>query len=242
MAEIYPYARTLLLQSQAQLPLSQGYVRRDEILAALEIYARKALGKYEVEELIDIQSLSISVLQELVSGQAVFETEEDFAGTYYMYSPSHYTQFRDKALKADKVFARSQVIGDRFYPDVFDGYKRSQGIGNVFPDLGFAPAANRVVSFSDNEISELDLKATEIIQAVSGQNQIAELPGLRELMIGQLQAGRELIRAGSTRIYLLELTLIQSLKFLIKRYQDQLIGGLASALLTALVKSIGIDA
>ncbi|AEG48237.1 hypothetical protein Sphch_0542 [Sphingobium chlorophenolicum L-1] len=104
-----------------------------------------------------------------------------------------------------------------------------------------APASDRIVNFNDNQISDLDSQTTQIIEAVSAQNQIDDEPGLREVILGQLKAGRELIRAGSFRIFVLEATLIQSLTFLVKRYEKEAIGALAAALLGALLKHIGID-
>ena len=105
-----------------------------------------------------------------------------------------------------------------------------------------APASDRIVSFSDNQIVEVEAKASELIEAVASQNQLDDEPGLREVVLGQLKAGRELIRAGSFRLYVLQITLIDSLRFLAKRYEREAIGALAASLITALAKHIGIDA
>lgn len=105
-----------------------------------------------------------------------------------------------------------------------------------------APAADRFVRFSDNEIHEFEEKTTEIIESIEKLNSIGDKPGLREIILGQLRAGRELLRSGCFKVYLLEVTLIDALRNLAHKYKDDAIGALAAALVTALLKHLGIDA
>jgi len=65
-------------------------------------------------------------------------------------------------------------------------------------------------------------------------------PGLRAVVLGGLKAGRELIRAGAFKLYAIEVTLIEALKFLAKRYEHAAIGALASVLISALASHLGI--
>lgn len=104
-----------------------------------------------------------------------------------------------------------------------------------------APAADRIVRFSDNEVLELEAKTSEIIEGVEALNSIGEQAGFRDLILGQLRAGRELVRAGSVKVYLLQITLIDTLNFLAKRYEHDVIGALASALAIALAKHLGLE-
>ena len=129
-------------------------------------------------------------------------------------------------------------------PEFWRAYQSNENedLDGLYLDSQYnAPASDRIVNFNDNQISDLDEQTTRVIEAVSTQNQIDDEPGLREVILGQLKAGRELIRAGSFRIFVLEATLIQSLTFLVKRYEKEAIGALAAALLGALLKHIGID-
>ncbi len=129
-------------------------------------------------------------------------------------------------------------------PEFWRAYQSNENedLDGLYLDSQYnAPASDRIVNFNDNQISDLDEQTTRVIEAVSTQNQIDDEPGLREVILGQLKAGRELIRAGSFRIFFLEATLIQSLTFLVKRYEKEAIGALAAALLGALLKHIGID-
>ena len=102
-----------------------------------------------------------------------------------------------------------------------------------------ALASDRVVEFSHNQIESLGEKSSEIIELLSKENSIDQAPGLREQILGQLKAGRELVRAGCARIYLLQLTLIETLTFLAKRYEKEAIGALASQLVAELIKIFG---
>ncbi|WP_375272418.1 hypothetical protein [Sphingomonas sp.] len=104
-----------------------------------------------------------------------------------------------------------------------------------------APASDRVVTFSDNQVDDLERQTTEVIDAVAGRNQIGDDPGLREILLGQLRAGRELIRVGSVKLFVLQVTLIDALSYLSRRYEKEAIGALASALLSVLLKQIGLD-
>ncbi|MEG3173201.1 hypothetical protein U1708_13355 [Sphingomonas sp. ZB1N12] len=154
------------------------------------------------------------------------------------------------ALRKHELFEDYDELGSVWLNRALDGLRKQvEELGSLDAVIGQArgetlpaPASDRVVTFSDNQITELDEKATAVIDAVSAQNQIDGVPGLRELVLGQLKAGRELLRAGSFRLYFLELTLIETLRMLAKRYEKEAIGGLASTLIAALLKHIGIEA
>jgi len=154
------------------------------------------------------------------------------------------------ALANHELFEDYSELGSSWLNRALEGLrKRVDELGTLDalrnkPDISvpLVPASDRVVTFSDNQVTILEEQTTAVIDAVSAQNQIDDDPGLRELILGQLKAGRELIRAGSFRLYFLELTLIETLRLLAKRYEKEAIGGLASALIAALIKHIGIDA
>lgn len=105
----------------------------------------------------------------------------------------------------------------------------------------FAPGSDRIVTFTDNEANDLASQTDKIISAVEDKNSVEGEPGLREILLGQLRAGKELILAGRVRLHLFEITLIQTLQFLAKKYEHELIGAIASTLIQALAKHIGID-
>lgn len=191
--------------------------------------------------------------------QAAFQREGDeFTGEYCFMAIHPKDAAVRKMLAGNPVGARTSKLGatafDRAYQRVAEreGWRPSpeqnerppthdEAKPYLIDERTQAPAADRIVTFSDNQVEELDQQSSELIQAVEEKNQIDGEPGLRELIVGQLKAGRELIRAGSFRLFFLQLTLIETLEFLAKRYEKEAIGGLAAALIAALLKHIGLD-
>ncbi len=100
------------------------------------------------------------------------------------------------------------------------------------------PASDRIVRLDHNQIQAAVQPVTELIDALEQDNGDPEEPGLRERLLGQIRAGRELIRAGEFRAYLLYEVLVRALGELIKRYKNPTIAALANALLGAVVSQM----
>ena len=96
------------------------------------------------------------------------------------------------------------------------------------------PASDRVVSLSHNEVIEAEQPVSELIGSLEADNGNPNQIGMRERLLGEMKAGRELIRAGSYRAYLLYETLVRALGELVKRYGNPTLAALANALLGAL--------
>lgn len=105
----------------------------------------------------------------------------------------------------------------------------------VIDIVGPVPASDRVVTLNHNQISDADRSVSELVQELENDNGDPDQPGLRERLLGQIKAGRELIRGGQFRAYLLYETLVRALSELIKRYKNPTIVALANALLGAVV-------
>ena len=104
--------------------------------------------------------------------------------------------------------------------------------------VGPIPASDRIVTINHNQISETDRSVSELVDELESDNGDPEQPGLRERLLGQIKAGRELIRAGEFRAYLLYETLARALSELISRYKNPTIVALANALLGAIVSQL----
>ncbi len=100
------------------------------------------------------------------------------------------------------------------------------------------PASDRLVTLSDNQSRDIDHAATELITAVERENSISGDGALRLVVIGQLKAGRELVRAQVFKAYLLHQTLVTTLGTLIERYKGQAIAETAKKLLSLLIEHI----
>lgn len=153
------------------------------------------------------------------------------------------------ALMNHELFEDYKELGDEWIKRALEGLRQRveeagslEALTNVRPEASAVPASDRIVSLSHNEVAEFEAQATEVIDQVEALNGIDGEPGLRELVVGQLKAGRELLRAGSFKLFVMQATLIEALLFLAKRYERETIGGLAGALAVALLKHFGIEA
>ena len=100
------------------------------------------------------------------------------------------------------------------------------------------PATDRIVRLDHNQISEADASVSEVISALETDNGDPDAVGLRERLLGQMRAARELIRVGEYRAYLMYELLVRTLGEIIKRYGNPAIIALANALLSALVSKL----
>ena len=100
------------------------------------------------------------------------------------------------------------------------------------------PASDRIVSLNHNQLAAVVQPIDDLVGALDADNGDPDQPGLREQILGEVRAGRELIRAGTFRSFLLYETLVRALGELIKRYSNPTIVALANALLGALVSEI----
>lgn len=101
-----------------------------------------------------------------------------------------------------------------------------------------APASDRIVTLDHNQQGELEAASTDVIEAVEKENAIDGDSSLRQLVLGQLRAGRELIRAQTLSAYLLYETLFAALSRLINRYKGHAIGITAAKLLELLIEHV----
>lgn len=152
------------------------------------------------------------------------------------------------ALNQHSVVGDYSELGDEWLRRALAGLRAQVAEAGSLSDLlvsnaqEIAPASDRVVYFSDNEIQEFGHKTTEIIESVEKLNSVADKPELRALILGQLRAGRELIKSGYFKAYLLEITLVDALRNLVRKYEHEAVGALAAALVAALLKHLGLDA
>ena len=230
----YVLAAALTEISHHQVDIDQSYLGYEETFSQIDFRIQGNIPRSAVD----------FVLGEFVRQGILLTIGDEAAGTFYKFDIGTAVRvLQSEREKSDSLFYKYGMIGPRFLTAALAGLQEEEAKPErVSLDAGNVPASDRIVSLNHNEISELDERTSEIIDAVEDLNSIDGHVGLRELLIGQLKAGRELIRAGSIKFYVLQVTLIESLKFLATRYEKEAIGALAAALLTALGKHLGIDA
>ena len=126
--------------------------------------------------------------------------------------------------QAEELIAADKIVLDRIGSDPLGGIK--------------IPASDRIVSLNHNQLAAVVQPIDDLVGALDADNGDPDQPGFREQILGEVRAGRELIRARTFRSFLLYETLVRALGELIKRYSNPTIVALANALLGALVSEI----
>lgn len=177
---------------------------------------------------------------------------DQYAGTYFVPMGSVNVLLRMSAIaknSPESQLAKAFEGGDRllsrafqnnqFWTDLkseMEGGREdndSRGKGDVE-----VPASDRVVTLSHNQQIELEESTSSVIDELSKENAIDGDSSLRDTVLGQFRAGRELIRAQTFKVYLLQEMLMSVLGSLIERYKDQALGVAAKKLLELLIEHI----
>jgi len=237
MSAIEPYVRTLFVRRLAKNAFPDGFIRRDDFVAQIEEAMRANLNGFDVADRIDISAVSNGMFEEMNANSMMEELADDFAGRYYRTSVVAVTNFRQTLLATDPIHTRAEAIGgDRYFKDVFQGYLSGQADEPIVGGANIAvPASDRVVKLNDNQRTSIGIPLTALIDDIQADNEILE-DGVKERLIGQMKAGRELIGSGSVRAYLLYHTLLRGLLELIARYRGRAIAIAAEKLAELLVE------
>lgn len=151
------------------------------------------------------------------------------------------------ALIAHELFEDYHELGDEWLKKALEGLKGKIESDGKFPlsqdgysvsGTSTVPASDRIVSLSDNQQSELEGASSELIAEVEKSNGIDGDPTFRQIVLGQLKAGRELIRAQIFNAELMRLIMMDALKSLINKYDGHVIGAAAATLMELLIKHV----
>lgn len=100
------------------------------------------------------------------------------------------------------------------------------------------PASNRIVTLGHNQVDEFSQSISVLVEEIEKDNGVPDHPGLRERLLGQIKAGKELIISGQFKAYLLYEVLVRALNEIIEKYGNETIKSLANALLGAIVSKL----
>jgi hypothetical protein len=150
------------------------------------------------------------------------------------------------AFLTHPLFEDYHELGREWLIKALDGLRAKADSGELNLDLDAAegadrvsvPAADRVVTLNDNQHDTLNAVSTDLIDTVTRENAVDGDASLRDLVLGQLKAGRELIRARVLNTYVLYSTLVSVLGTLIEKYKGQALGHTARKLLDLLIEHI----
>jgi hypothetical protein len=162
------------------------------------------------------------------------------SGTYYHIDIESLKSFRSSFLQDNELHRQSSILGPQLFRDIFGAYSE-----NGLPEDSIQavagvpiPASDRVVSLNHNQIDELSEPLSELIEQVEQSNGDPDHPGFRERILGQLKAGRELLRAGVFRAYFLYSILLTTLAELVSRHKGTALSAAAEALIGLLLQNV----
>ena len=173
MKELFPYIRTLVIDRLAGKSFSQGFFRKSELVGAIQSHVDAALSVYQIEDLVDPDSASAEVFETLLKGKAISHKDQEFAGRYFRFNNLQLQSFRSSYLKNDPVAQAAQEIGDRFFQDVFDGFRTSQGPDYARQDKPLPASVIKQQDWSEissrideKDIGEIKSKVSDLTRAI----------------------------------------------------------------------------
>ncbi|MEM7690652.1 MAG: hypothetical protein AAF291_16685 [Pseudomonadota bacterium] len=231
--------------------LSENYQRIPEMKEEIREFVVSKLSGFDVSDILGTEAICERLFVQMLEGGALDYQDRPIVGKYVKFDRGFYGNFRKTALDSNEIYNSFKEIGERFFEDAFDAIRDDPDLGSepFNNDNGGGgdesttsiPASDRLVTVSHNQSEELEKEIDKVLCEVEAFNSVDGEDGLREAVIGQLKAGRELIRAGWFKVYTLEVTLLSALRFLAERYEKEAVGALAAGLIAALIKHFGLS-
>lgn len=230
-----------------------GWVAAEDLERINQAAFRQAFDDYDFRVIPDsFYPIFLQVFNDVLNGGGILSEGDEFAGIWYRIGPQERANFVKRSLADNPASQRLGALGEsgsmayrralgrivaEGLADEEDSVVSESALAEAQPE---APASDRIVLFSDNQIQQVEAPLDDLILQVEKENSVSGEDGLRELVLGQLRSGRELILAGIASLRSLELTLIVGLRLLVDRYQDHAIGAVAGNLLAIIMRELGI--
>jgi hypothetical protein len=230
------------------------WIDDSEVQKLIPTFIQRAFGEYGLDPLGKYGEHGWMIFEYLVSKNAVLKDGDEYSGFWYKLRPDVKAQAVDELLKQNPATKRVLRLGEVALERALLKIASEDGLQATDPhdesdpvDLGAdpvpepqstVPASDRLVTLSHNQISEFQEPLEALVNELEADNGVPEFPGLRERILGQIKAGKELILAGQFKAYLLYDVLVKALNELIAKYGNETIKSLANALLGALVSQL----
>jgi len=226
------------IRNRGESPIPQD---RSSLNSLINVHYGNPLDKFETELLLAKlkEWTCVSTISDTYAGEVL--AFSDFAGSI------------DGVRQRSKVVDDSYKIGHQWLASVLSSpdFRRdlenefSENFRDIPPEMAgdndpYIPASDRIVTLNHNQRDEVEDPLDQVLSLLESENSIDGEEGLRELTLGRLRAGKELVKAGIFTIKSLQLTLVVGLRMLVESYGDHMIGAVAGKLLDLLLKQFGI--
>jgi hypothetical protein len=213
-----------------------AFVRKEDIVAIIRSNLTSGLSNLQADEVTDLDELSETIFGRMLEAAALETRTDRFAGTYYKPNVTAIKAYRSTYLSENPIHATASEVGSAFYADVFAGFRGQNPLNDPELQGMVIPASDRIVTLGHNQIQQFEAPLDDLVTQLERDNGLPDEPGTKERLLGQVKAGRELLRAGTFKAYLLYATLIRALGELIERYKGTAIAMVAASLVDLLVK------
>lgn len=258
------YVKHIILEEILHGNFSSSFENRliteDELADARLQLAKKAFASYGLRVEDHYQQISDSIISYLVQNKAIRKSGDEYAGYWYALIDQKKNELIKELLNQNsasislkslpesaltnalnKIAIEDKLASFDIQPDVTNEETEAE----TNQDELSIPASNRIVRLGHNQIENLDNLASDIITKIDSLNIISNdskdediSRDIRSYILGGLKAGRELIRAGEFKVYAISVTIVEALKILIKRYENEIIAALATKLIDEIYKII----
>lgn len=169
---IYPHLRTLFLTQPGSVGWSKDYLRKSEALPHISSLAKITFEKYEIDDLFDLDDFAERMFEEFIEASVITVDEHEFAGTYYKFSDGQFKNVQNSTRDKDQIYKTSVRIGNRYFPDVFDGFRLKHGDELGTPvSLSTIEGENwKSIQLEKKDIQTIRAKASELVESIKQSN------------------------------------------------------------------------
>lgn len=228
------------------------WITEEDFMEIVTQISGKAFAPYGIDARGRYKEESASLILEIQKGSGLLRRGDEYVGQWYKLDVKKKDEVISSLQTANPAKSLLDAIGEEALARALRRVADEDGLPEFSDDDSILsiddrtyepleieiPASDRVVRLNDNQVSELDKPLEQIINLVEKENSIAGEEGLRELTLGRLKAGRELLRAAIFSVQSFQLTLIVGLQMLVEKYKKHAIGAAAGNLLTLLIEAI----
>lgn len=254
------YVKHVILEETLHGNFSSSFentlITEDELTNIRLQLAKKSFAPYGLRVEDHYQEISDIIISYLIQNKAIRKFGDEYAGYWYKLIDQKKNDLTREMLNQNSASISLKSLPESALRNALNKIAIEDGLVSldIQPDAPNEeteadktqdelniPSSNRIVRINHNQIENLDNLSSDIITKIESLNIISDDDDSRDIrsyILGAMKAGRELIRAGEFKVYAINITIIETLKILVKRYENEIIGALAAKLIDEIYKII----
>jgi hypothetical protein len=224
-----------------------GWLKKTSARQVFAQYAKDRLGRFGHTVPKEATEFGLIAFDSMLQESVFEEKAVPYGPVYVRTSVDDKDNYLNERLRNNGVAKLVEEFGPSIIADVIANLATMENWGldaepesAAFELQKTAPASDRIVTLSHNQISEIEDQAISLFKELDDGWSAPNEPDETSLAVGQVRGGLELVRAGILRIDLFKMSMIAGLKLLIERYKDHAIGAAAGNLLSVILKHFGV--